>query len=54
MGLLAFSGIVEIAQLWVPGRHARLSDFVIDGVAACIGVAIAMIAEKLIRSRRKS
>lgn len=43
-GLLAlrlaiFSGFVEIAQLFVPGRHARLSDFMVDAVAICIGSA---------------
>jgi len=36
--LVIFSGSIEIAQLFVPGRHARLSDFLIDSVAACIGL----------------
>ena len=36
--LVIFSGSIEIAQLFVPGRHARLSDFIIDTVAACIGL----------------
>ena len=35
-----FCACVEIVQLAVPGRHARLSDFVIDAAAACIGIAI--------------
>jgi VanZ family protein len=33
-------GVLEILQLWVPGRHARLRDFVVDALAACIGLAI--------------
>jgi VanZ family protein len=41
--LIIFSGAVEIAQLFVPGRHARLSDFVIDAVAACIGLVMASL-----------
>ena len=35
--LVVFSGSVEVAQLLVPGRHARLSDFVVDALAACFG-----------------
>ena len=33
-------GILEILQLWVPGRHARLEDFVVDALTACAGLAI--------------
>jgi VanZ family protein len=45
--LVAFAGVIEIAQLWAPGRHARLSDFTIDAAAACIGIAAVLIAAKL-------
>jgi len=34
-------GLLEILQLWAPGRHARLEDFVVDALAACVGFAIA-------------
>ena len=34
-------GVVEILQLWAPGRHARLEDFVVDALAACAGLAAA-------------
>jgi VanZ family protein len=37
--LVVFSGLVEIIQLLVPGRHARLSDFVIDVAAVCLGLS---------------
>src|SRR5689334_3055699 len=37
--LVGFVGVVEIAQLFVPGRHARLSDFLIDAFAVSIGLA---------------
>jgi VanZ family protein len=36
--LVIFCGSIEIAQLFVTGRHARVSDFFIDAVAACIGL----------------
>jgi VanZ family protein len=36
--LLIFTGSVEFAQLFVPGPHARLSDFIIDAAAAWAGL----------------
>ena len=36
--LVIFAGCVEIVQLFVPGRHARLSDFLVDAFAACVGL----------------
>jgi VanZ family protein len=37
---IAFAGSLELLQLFVPGRHARLSDFAIDALAAVIGIAV--------------
>ena len=51
-GLAAFSGLVELAQLGVPGRHARLSDFVVDAVAACAGVATVAIGERWLNQKK--
>jgi len=43
--LVIFSGTVELAQLFVPGRHARLSDFIVDAIAVCVGLlSVAPIA----------
>jgi VanZ family protein len=42
--LVIFSGAIELAQIVVPSRHARLSDFIIDAAAAIFGVAIAFFA----------
>jgi VanZ family protein len=36
--LVVFSGLIEMAQLFVPGRHARLSDLIINAVAVCVGL----------------
>jgi VanZ family protein len=33
-------GLIEILQLWAPGRHARLEDFVVDALAAGVGLAM--------------
>jgi VanZ family protein len=40
-GLVMFCGVIELAQWWVPGRHAQLSDFIGDAAAACIGLVVA-------------
>src|SRR3979411_2698863 len=34
-------GLIEILQLWAPGRHARFEDFAVDALAACAGFAVA-------------
>ena len=38
---VAMTGVLELLQRWVPGRHARLEDFVVDALAACAGLAVA-------------
>jgi VanZ family protein len=43
IGLAVFAGAVELAQRWAPGRHARVSDFMVDALAALIGVTIAWL-----------
>jgi len=39
IALIIFAGATEVAQLVVPGRHARVSDFIVDALAVCIGWA---------------
>jgi len=39
--LAAMIGVLEVPQLWAPGRQARLEDFVVDAAAALGGFAIA-------------
>jgi VanZ family protein len=43
LGLVTLTGAIEVAQLLVPGRHARLRDFLIDASAACLGLGLAWI-----------
>src|SRR3979490_1368425 len=42
-------GVLELLQLWMPGRHARLEDFVVDALAACAGIAVAAVLDWLVR-----
>jgi VanZ family protein len=41
--LISFTAAVEIAQLWVPGRHARFTDFLFDALGVGIGVGFAQV-----------
>ena len=45
---VATTGAIEILQFWAPGRHARLSDFVVDALAACAGLAAAAALDWII------
>ena len=44
---IVFCAALELLQLAVPGRHARLSDFLIDSGAASFGIAIPWVARRL-------
>jgi VanZ family protein len=43
---IAFAGALELLQRFVPGRHARLSDFVIDALSAVIGIALSGLIDR--------
>jgi VanZ family protein len=40
---ILFVGGVEALQMFVPGRHARLSEFIAHAVSVCAGLAMASI-----------
>jgi VanZ family protein len=54
VGLVAvvMTGAIEILQFWAPGRHARLSDFFVDALAACAGLAMAAALDRIITRNR--
>lgn len=43
---LLFTAGIELLQLAVPGRHARLADFAVDALAGCIGVLIGFVVSR--------
>src|ERR1700694_3311365 len=45
-------GLIEILQLWAPGRHARLEDFIVDALAAGVGIAVAAGLDWIIQRSR--
>ena len=50
----AFTGALELLQLFVPGRHARLGDFLVDALATLGGFAIVSIIDFAMGSTRRS
>jgi VanZ family protein len=51
VGLVVFCAMIEILQLYVPGRHARWIDFSVDAVAAVIGVFAGAFGNRALRKR---
>ena len=52
--VIAYTGLIEILQLLAPGRHARLEDFVVDALAASLGLAAAAALGWTIRRTQRS
>jgi VanZ family protein len=46
------TGVLELAQLWVPGRHARLEDFIVDALTVCVGFVVAAAFDWVVRRLR--
>jgi VanZ family protein len=44
---IAFAVLVELAQLPLPTRHARIEDFLVDAFGATLGIALACLGRKL-------
>ena len=49
-----FCGVLELLQLFAPGRHARLEDFLVDALATVGGFAIVSLVDFATRSIRRS
>jgi VanZ family protein len=47
IGAVIFCASVELAQLAIPGRHARFSDFVVDAVAICAGIFVGSMLTRI-------
>jgi VanZ family protein len=49
-----FCGLLELLQLFAPGRHARMEDFLVDALATSAGFAIVSVVDFAITSMRRS
>lgn len=47
-----FALAIELLQIPLPTRHARLSDFLIDALAGCIGIALGQSMMNLFPNKR--
>jgi hypothetical protein len=47
-------GVLELLQFSMPGRHARWQDFMIDALAACVGIAVAAMLDWTVQRMRRS
>jgi hypothetical protein len=47
-------GLIELLQLWVPGRHARLEDFLVDALTASLGLAVIAGLDRAVQRLRLS
>jgi len=52
-GLLLFTTAVELVQLWVPGRHARLGDLLLNLLGLGVGIGLACVWASFARRRRQ-
>jgi VanZ family protein len=50
---VGLTGLIEILQFWAPGRHARLEDFVVDALAACVGLAAAAVYDWTVKRTQR-
>jgi len=39
--------LLELLQVFDPGRHARLSDFAVNAIGACAGAALVAVASRM-------
>ena len=40
LSAIVYSAALELAQLLVPGRHARMEDFLVDALSACLMILV--------------
>src|ERR1700712_2959582 len=51
---VVLTGLIEILQFWAPGRHARLEDFIVDALAASVGLAAAATFDLIVKRTQRS
>jgi VanZ family protein len=52
IGAVVFCAMIEILQLYVPGRHARWIDFAVDALATVFGVLVGTLGSRVLQKRR--
>jgi VanZ family protein len=52
IGAVLFCAMIELLQLYVPGRHARWIDFAVDALAAVFGIFVGALGSRAHQKRR--
>jgi VanZ family protein len=50
IALVFFAALIEVGQLGISGRHARLSDFAVDAASVCVATGLAAV---IVRAKAK-
>jgi VanZ family protein len=45
--LALLAAVLEVAQLWVPGRHSQFIDFAMSSGGACLGMLAVAIVNRI-------
>jgi VanZ family protein len=45
--LALLAAVLEVAQLWVPGRHSQFIDFAMSSGGACLGLSVVAIVDRI-------
>jgi hypothetical protein len=45
--LALLAAVLEVAQLWVPGRHSQFIDFAMSSGGACLGMSVVAIVDRI-------
>ena len=51
LSAFVFTLVLELSQIPLATRHARLRDFMVDAAAACLGIVIAHLCRKLVKDQ---
>ena len=51
LSAVVFTLVLELSQIPLATRHARIEDFVVNAVGACLGILITNACRKLIENR---
>jgi VanZ family protein len=51
LSVFVFTLALELSQILLATRHARLRDFMVDAAAACLGIVIAHLRRKLVKDQ---
>src|SRR6516165_3163137 len=51
LSAFVFTLVLELSQIPLATRHARLRDFMVDATAACVGIVIGHLCRKLVKDQ---